>query len=187
VRISPRTSRRARLLAACAALAAAAASATGCARARVEGPQPAGRLFPIYEGDKLGYIDRTGRIVISPNYPLSLPADFVEGRAMVVIPESPGRTGGGAKGEGRPYRVGFIDATGRMVIEPVYDDAKLFSEGLAVVGRNGKYGYVDPRGSVRIPLQFDRAQSFSEGLAQVRDAAGVRFRRARPRVTTRNS
>ena len=94
---------------------------------------------------------------------------------MVVIPESPGRTGGGAKGEGRPYRVGFIDATGRMVIEPVYDDAKHFSEGLVVVGRNGKYGYVDPRGSVRIPLQFDRAQSFSEGLAQVRDAAGVRF------------
>jgi hypothetical protein len=69
---------------------------------------------------------------------------------------------------------GFIDKTGKVVIEPQFDGAESFSEGLAAVkvggvnGNGGKYGYIDRMGKFAIALQFDEAASFSEGLAAVK-------------------
>jgi hypothetical protein len=42
-----------------------------------------------------------------------------------------------------------------------------FSEGLAVVGKDGKAGYIDKTGTIVIPLEYDDATAFSEGLAAV--------------------
>lgn len=63
---------------------------------------------------------------------------------------------------------GFIDKTGKIIIEPQYHYVASFSEGLAVVKQNGKYGFIDKTGKVVIPLQYDGVDSFSEGLAVVR-------------------
>lgn len=41
---------------------------------------------------------------------------------------------------------GFYDYDGDEVIEPRYEDAKTFSEGLAPVRYNGKWGYVNRKG-----------------------------------------
>jgi hypothetical protein len=62
--------------------------------------------------------------------------------------------------------------SGGFVINPQFDAAGHFSDGLAVVRIGdywtGKWGYIDRQGTVVITPQFDAAGSFSEGLAEVR-------------------
>lgn len=65
---------------------------------------------------------------------------------------------------------GYIDRTGKVIIEPKWGGANNFSEGLAVVAtyEDGyKQGYIDTTGKVVIEPQFRRAWDFSEGLAAV--------------------
>jgi len=63
---------------------------------------------------------------------------------------------------------GFEDRrTGKIVIEPKYDSASWFSEGLAAVELNGKWGFIDKTGKMVIEPKYDMAEDFSEGLAAV--------------------
>ena len=62
---------------------------------------------------------------------------------------------------------GYIDKSGKVVIEPQFDSADDFSEGLAKVKKDGKRGYIDKIGKVVIEPQFDEVWDFSEGLATV--------------------
>jgi hypothetical protein len=62
---------------------------------------------------------------------------------------------------------GFMDKTARVVIEPKYDLAGWFSEGLAAVMVEGKWGYIDPSGKFVIEPKFDAAGWFEGGRAQV--------------------
>ena len=121
------------------------------------------------ENSKYGYIDRTGKIVIKPQFDLTF--SFSEGLASVKIGD----------------KYGYIDKTGKIVINPEFDDAEEFSEGLAKVkielfgkelsrkigGSFGNWGYIDRKGSYIIKPQFYRASSFSEGLANVEKVANV--------------
>ncbi|OVE80720.1 hypothetical protein BVY04_05280, partial [bacterium M21] len=50
----------------------------------------------------------------------------------------------------------------------MFDEAKHFSEGLAVVKIDGRYGYIDRMGTFVVPPQFLVANKFSDGLAVVR-------------------
>ncbi|MBW4630681.1 MAG: WG repeat-containing protein [Iphinoe sp. HA4291-MV1] len=52
-------------------------------------------------------------------------------------------------------------------IEPRFDGASGFSDGLAQVGIDGKWGYIDKNGTEVISPQFDETDDFSEGLARV--------------------
>ncbi len=72
----------------------------------------------------------------------------------------------------RPFqrggRWGYIDATGKVRIEPRFAWAEEFSEGLAAFeGEDGKHGYVDETGRVAVGPKFDNWTEFSEGLAAV--------------------
>ena len=58
--------------------------------------------------------------------------------------------------------------TGTIVINPQFDKAESFSEGLAAVRIGGKEGFIDKTGHYVINPQFDSANSFSDGLAAVR-------------------
>lgn len=62
---------------------------------------------------------------------------------------------------------GFIDKSGKHVIEPQFDEVYRFSEGLALVRIGSKWGFIDKSGKHVIEPQFDQAASFSEGLAPV--------------------
>lgn len=69
-------------------------------------------------------------------------------------------------------KLGFIDRTGRVVIEPLFRETKGFSEGLAavkIVGSDGEYvwGYIDRAGRFAVAPQFREAQPFAGGLARV--------------------
>ncbi|EGQ2639350.1 WG repeat-containing protein, partial [Campylobacter coli] len=52
-------------------------------------------------------------------------------------------------------RWGFIDRSGKFVIEPKFDDAWNFNEGLAGVELNGKWGFIDKSGKIVIEPKFD--------------------------------
>ena len=46
-----------------------------------------------------------------------------------------------------------------VIIDPQYEDADSFSQGLAAVKKDGKWGYIDMEGNTVIPFQFDYAPS----------------------------
>jgi hypothetical protein len=66
-------------------------------------------------------------------------------------------------------RYGYINQKGKIAIEPQFDYAGIFSEGLARVMKNQKYGYIDGHGHSVIEPQFENAYRFSEGLAIICD------------------
>ncbi len=124
-------------------------------------------LFIVIVNDKRGFIDRSGRIVIEPQFRGA--NNFSEGRAVVAVSNP-------------DYKEGYIDESGKIVIEPKFDAARDFSEGLAAVaigtfelhgGGEHKWGFVDKSGKMVIELQFKAVRDFSEGLAAVRNNKGL--------------
>ena len=58
------------------------------------------------------------------------------------------------------------------MIEPAFEDALGFSEGLAGVmvgkrGEDGRWGFIDTTGRMVIPPQYGAVRSFEDGLARM--------------------
>src|SRR5208337_2787623 len=123
-------------------------------------------LWPVNQGEKWGYIDKTGRLIIP--FKFDWADDFSEGLAAVKIIE----------------KAGYIDKTGKFVIPPRFFFGGPFSSGMAlVVFRRfekdkflmNKLGYIDRSG--KLVIQSKEALDsrslhvlykdlfFSEGLA----------------------
>lgn len=86
-------------------------------------------------GGKWGYIDKSGRVVIEPQFTRYGGGhagwwEFTEGLAAVRI-------------EGK---WGYIDKSEQAVIEPQFDYAGPFRDGVARVEVAGKWGYIDKTG-----------------------------------------
>jgi hypothetical protein len=112
---------------------------------------------------KWGYIDRTGKMVIAPEYVKVTP--FHQGLACVAVEEIKGGVG---------YRTEFIiDRKGTKMKQIPRTTSGGFSEGLVPIEtwdkekNKGMYGYMDTRGEIAIQPQFDNALPFRKGLAQV--------------------
>ena len=104
-----------------------------------------------------GYIDPTGRVVMGTAKPSPPEAEVVRISRLVTDIES---------GE-RKTKWGFADATGRVVVEPQFDEVQGFTEGIGRVVKNGRYGFVDSKGRILVPPRYKRAYWFSEGLSCV--------------------
>src|SRR5205823_3344504 len=72
------------------------------------------------------------------------------------------------KGNLLAERYGFVNTRGRVVIDPQWEDAGYFSEGLTPVKRNGKWGFIDKTARVVIEPQWENEPYFREGLASVK-------------------
>lgn len=117
--------------------------------------------FLIRQGNRLGYIDQTGKVVIPPQFAGhesgafslhdAIAYEFHDGLA-------PARVG---------KQWGYINVNGQFVIPPQFDEARAFREGRAAVKIGQKWGFIDTTGKRVTPLQFDSVQDFSDGLAQV--------------------
>jgi hypothetical protein len=118
---------------------------------------------PVYQftsGDKAGYIDRTGEILILPNPSLSegiTDGEFHDGLLEIGV------------GDGR-----YIDTTGKNVIHKKFYRGWSFSEGLAVAMEQeaGKWGYINTRGEFEISPRFassplDYVWPFQDGFAMI--------------------
>ncbi|MDT4954445.1 MAG: hypothetical protein QOJ02_2583 [Acidobacteriota bacterium] len=121
-------------------------------------------LMPQVVNGKWGFIDKTFRLVIQPQFDWT--SEFSEGRAEVSLGD----------------KWGFIDTSGKVVVQIKYDLVWPFHDGLARVRYdtpNGtvmtvegeqtayqyNYGFVDHDGNEVIPTQFAEATYFSEGYA----------------------
>jgi WG containing repeat len=106
-------------------------------------------LFLFRKNGKLGFIDRTGKIVIPAKFDSA--HKFSEGLAAVNI---------GAKW-------GFIDPSGKIVIPARFDYVYNFSDGLAAVEVDRKWGFIDSTGKIVIPVDLEGSGSFKNGLAYI--------------------
>lgn len=111
----------------------------------------------------VGFIDVTGRVVISPH--LVAADDFSEGVAAASVDFG---------------KCGYIDKQGNFAIEPKfeslnYEDCGLFSEGVAHAKRGEKFGYIDHTGSFLLLPIYDYAYDFSDGYAVVEIGSRYRF------------
>lgn len=130
-------------------------------------------LARVKKDGNWGYIDRTGQMIIPAQWRVA--GSFDDGLAPVADNEHVyGKTQSGDT----TMSCGFIDKTGRYVIEP--SSARrgvmcpFFKEGLApLCDDQGRCGYMDHRGqwAIRTQLLFSRdsgdAAYFSEGLAAI--------------------
>jgi len=145
-----------------------------------------GGLALVSKGEFLGYIDRSGKVVIDLKKDCNedLPTGIKRGRCptrrageLFVDEESEGliAVSDGRYGFGSKY--GFNDTRGRIVIKPRFEPERephgsirslsKFIEGRAKVKLGGLYGFIDKKGHDVIPARFTRANDFSEGLAFV--------------------
>lgn len=136
-------------------------------------------------GEKWGYVDRQGRLVIEPRYDFA--GAFVDGAAIVgsggekhyidktgkVLFDSQLVPGSyfvnGLAEAGKDGRYGIIDRSGTFVVPAEFDGVGLpyFHEGLQSVRKGDKWGFIDRKGRMVIPPAYDRAFIFQDGLAQV--------------------
>lgn len=76
------------------------------------------------------------------------------------------------------FKCGYMDKTGKVVIDVKYDDARDFSEGLAAVQFTNdlgetKWGYIDKDGNVKIDFMFqNEPSSFKSGRAIITGTNG---------------
>jgi len=99
-------------------------------------------MAPVRAAGKWGYIDNTGKVVITPQFDEAW--FFSEGLAPVRI------------GDETSGKWGYIDKTGKFVVMPQFDNAWVFEEGglasVAIGGtrpgcKDGKWGYIDKNGN----------------------------------------
>ncbi|MDX6289412.1 MAG: hypothetical protein QOH42_1211, partial [Blastocatellia bacterium] len=161
-------------------------------------------LAGVKDGEHGGFIDHQGRFVF--DVPLDVTLGFHEGVAGVLWKGTLAyfdRTGkklappadygpkSNSFSEGLvPISIGgqwgFMDRTGKLVIEAKFEDAENFSEGLAPVkvrsaetvwcpadaagnraGSTMMYGYIDKTGKMIVAAVLNSAAPFREGLAAV--------------------
>ncbi|NNE33821.1 MAG: WG repeat-containing protein, partial [Rhodothermales bacterium] len=93
----------------------------------------AGDLAPVEKDGKWVYIDRSGSVAVEPEFRME--ASFLE-EDGVPRPEL------GRVRIGDSY--GYMNNVGDLVIEPQYNQAWNFVEGMARVRVDGKWGFINP-------------------------------------------
>lgn len=150
--------------------------------------------FPITQNGKLGFINKTGKIVISPQFDSGVREEggsFSEGLTAVQVGDKWGyidKTGkfiiapkfkqtsppslfheGLARVDTEDRTSGVIDKSGEFVEALKFiQGLSMFSEGLAIARKGEKSGYVDKAGKFVIEARFAEADLFKEGLAAVK-------------------
>jgi hypothetical protein len=100
-------------------------------------------LARIVKQRKIGFIDRSGRIVVPPRYDFALP--FCEGRAVVC--NGCRDIGSGDEAELSGGKWGYLDVQGRLAIPLRFEKAESFEGGVAMVVEDGQRWVIRPDGS----------------------------------------
>lgn len=146
--------------------------------------------YRFIQNGNFGYIDRNGKIVVQATSRLKYSSDeFHDGLLLTGVSEGPyidanGNTvletglernwdfSEGLAAALKDNKWGYIDKTGKFVIQPTFDTYPLgyvypFADGMAMINVGDHYGYIDTTGKVKIPPTIPWATSFHEGIARV--------------------
>lgn len=143
--------------------------------------------WPVTIGDKCGYIDKTGKLIIGLQFVGAQPFDkdgmapakidrenwgYIDQKGNWVIPPrfavANTFSNNGLAWVSMQHSVnnGFIDRSGKLVISWKRDESYEpfmnihFFQDRAQVSRNERWGYLDKKGNYAIPPQFEGAGSF---------------------------
>jgi hypothetical protein len=101
---------------------------------------------------KYGCIDRKGNIVIDPIWDYILKSNS---SAQILVEKD--------------SLFGYIGKNGKVLIQPQFKDANLFSDGLAAVSNGERYGFIDTSGVIIIPYSYDETfMGFNHGVSDVK-------------------
>lgn len=148
-------------------------------------------MFRVRLHGKYGFADSNGKVVIPANWEYAVA--FSEGKAIVsdnsnssIINKS-GKVLASNLGPGTGmYRFfnnrarcrsldgmyGYMDATGRRVIPPVFDAADDFVDDVAIVSKDGFYGLIDSTGKFLIEPQYSFLFNLQDGFFKAEDRDG---------------
>ncbi len=149
-----------------------------------------GDLAPVFNDKEKTweYIDKSGDVRIRPALPAAFAHSFVKGHALIILrdleamcyinifgniiysDERENLWGCDFSEEGlaparRIDQFGFINEFGQFVIQPQFQMASHFQEGLAHILVKGNHGYVNKRGEWFTVPPADSCESFFEGRA----------------------
>ena len=153
------------------------------------------KIFPFNKREKWGYKNKTGKIVIQPQYQkannfVSLTVDnnslikeptpiagvqinnkwgFINHKGDFVIPPQYDVVSNsffeGMSRISTNDKWGFLDSSGNIIVQPQYEFISNFGEGLVAFRINGKTGYLNKKGEIVIKPIFDQSYIFVNGLA----------------------
>lgn len=140
-------------------------------------------LYPVRVNGRFGYIDRLGKMRITPQYTYG--GKFREGLAEVKVGDTRAFIdcygevhaeficqSSGILSEGVcPVSViengkevfGLIDVSGKIVVKPRFDFCGTFRNGLCSITLKSKQGFIDKSGEFRISPKFDFCWDFQRG------------------------
>jgi len=149
-------------------------------------------LARSYNGDKYGFIDTDGNEIIAPIY--DYVDDFHEGIAVVckdgklgaidkegnvVVPIIYANVSHSSEGLlcvcNDDGKWGYVDHTGKVVIDFKFDLCNNFQEGYVTNSINGKWGAIDTEGKTIIPFKYYNLWDFSEGLVKFKAVEGGKW------------
>jgi hypothetical protein len=108
-----------------------------------------GLAFVVEDGGYPTCIDKSGK------------TKFVLKEAKIVC----GFSEGLALFSDNENKYGFVDKSGKIVVNPQFDGAWHFNEGFAILVQDGKCGFIDKTGKIVINPQFDLVSDFKNGKA----------------------
>jgi hypothetical protein len=101
-------------------------------------------LFPIIENGLWGYINKSGQVIIKPQFRSA--GQYSEGLAPVRLNGT----------------YGYIDETGKFIIQPIYDVAYSFEQGQAKVYIDAKPYFIDKKGQRTFDHDLKEIADFGE-------------------------
>ncbi len=145
-------------------------------------------VAPVLANGSWEFVDKSGNEAMAPRFANAhcfsdgLARVNVGGSVLGYLSSRSEITGYIMKGG----KEGYIDRSGKLVIESKFDWALDFKDGFARVNRGGtldehggirggKWGLIDKTGRVVVDAAFDEISSFEEGLASVRTGAAWGF------------
>lgn len=143
-----------------------------------------GPPWAVRKGDKAGFVDAQGKLVVDLTYDSTLRCaeDLCPARKGAVTKyfDRSGKlvltvTGRGdvfSEGlahvkDGTAGKSSYIDKTGKVVLQGKWDEGAEFSSGLAPVLFGNKFGYIDKTGKLVVKADWRVAMPFENGLGAV--------------------
>lgn len=148
-------------------------------------------MFRIKSGDKYGYADLTGTVIIPPKWEFAVA--FSEGIAIVSangnssIIDQKGHTiqsnlgpgtgmyrfmNGLARCRSLDGKYGYMNKKGVRIIPTVFDAADDFTDGYAIVSRDNLYGVIDTSGKFVIDAEYQFIYYLGDGFFQIKNESG---------------